>query len=264
MKSFLISCSTLLFILVGVQTLQAQSYINLGGFFGQPYGEFSNEDYRPGGGFQAEIISKEALPRFLFNFQYGAHADFLFSGGESFNARFPLNDYRLQLSNQSFGGHIFARMTTIKAGIRFYGDVLAGSRLFYTTLTTFSNNDWESDNDNTDWLTGKLTAYYGVSGGLQIKLAPLVYLDGRVTQTFGTPVRYVNLSSLDYSNGYLDYVTQQASHSDMIHFQLGVTFQMWEDNRMNQARKKKQKRPQKKRYPDQPIERPGPQPLPKS
>lgn len=258
MKSYFIHFSFLLFIFIGTQSLHAQHYVNLAGFFAQPYGAF--DDYRAGGGLSVDIISKEALPQFIFNFQYGAHADFLFSGGESFNANFPFGNNKIQVSNQSFGTHVFGRITTIKAGIRFYGDVLVGSRLFYSTLTTFSDNEWENEEDDTDWLMGKLTAYYGVSGGLQLRLAPKVYLDGKITQTFGSSARFVDLSSLDYSNGYLDYATQRTDYTDMFHVQLGVTFQVGDDNRTKLPKKQKKAKPHKKPI----IDRPGPEPLPKS
>lgn len=266
MKSYFIPFITFLLILSGAQSLSAQSYISMGGFFAQPYGSSAFDKYKGGGGFSSEVISKEIFPRFIFNFQYGAQGDFLFNGGKNFDAQFPFNDYKIQVSNQSLGLATFARITTVKAGIRFYGDFLVGSRLFYSTLTTFNDNDWEYEEDDTDWLTGKLTGYFGVSGGIQIRVAPNFYLDGKVTQTFGSSVRFVDLSTLNYSNGFLDYETAQARNSDMIQVRIGATFQMGEEDQMNQSRKKKQKRQKTQKKPRQqtPTDRPGPEPLPKS
>ncbi len=260
MKSyFTLLISLVLITQAGLQKSVAQSYFSIGPTYAQPFDAFSFENYRPGGGFAMDFTSKEAIPRFLLNFQYGFHWDYIQSGTERFNSPFPFEEYKFHVTNQSSGGHMFLRATTIKAGIRFYGDVFAGSRLFFSTLTTYATNDWDSDRDDVDWLTSKLAGYYGAAGGVQIRVRPHVYLDTRVSQSFSTSARYVDLGSVSFDNGFLEYDNAYARNSDLLQVFVGLTFQIGEDERM-----KKKRKPKPQPQPQQPIDRPGPEPLPRS
>jgi hypothetical protein len=123
--------------------------------------------------------------------------------------------------------HAFARVRPFNGGFQVYADGLVGAQVF-TTKTTVSLDDSASgvvvDEDNVEMRD--VTLQYGWAGGVRIRVAPTVFVEGRFEHLRGGVAAYADPSSIvfDEQSGDLLFETLEST-TDSYTYQLGITFQ---------------------------------------
>jgi hypothetical protein len=244
-----------LLVLFSHSSLKAQ-YFRAGLAFSNPVGALDQAGFRGGLGWEIDVLSKEALPRFPLNFQYGAHFDLLNHGNETFPIN--LSNHELQFTNSSIGTHLTGRVITRSAALRFYAEAYLGARLFYTQSKMVDRGNWDDDiDDDIDWFGGNLGGYYGWGFGGQFHVSDRYFIDFRASNYIGSGIGFVDLGSLNYQDGFNSYAVTQSPSHHLLNFQVGVHYRIGEDPREEAKRKK-----QRKRHSPPPVKRPSPAPFP--
>jgi hypothetical protein len=123
--------------------------------------------------------------------------------------------------------HAFARIRPFNGGFQIYADGLVGAQAF-TTRTRVSLDESTSgvvaEEENVEMRD--VTLQYGWAGGVRIRVAPTVFVEGRFEHLRGGVAAYADPSSIvvDEQSGNLLFETLEST-TDSYTYQLGITFQ---------------------------------------
>lgn len=222
--------STLVFCLVSLamnaQMRMRTPTLSAGAQLAVPRGEFAHFYKGTPVGMNASISSP------LLSLPIEAGGGFAWNkiGGEArevafINADGELQEGELKLNGNAYTYYVHARLRPFNGRFRPYGEVIAGMRNYSVKsklhLITPYGTDVEpikvvSDRDFT-WVTGW-------AAGIQYRLLPGVFVEGRFEKLKGDRAQHINPSSINISqNGDYSYENQQ-SRTDQFTFSIGLAF----------------------------------------
>ena len=134
-------------------------------------------------------------------------------------------DADLRINGNSYTWYVSGRLRPFNGKIRPYGEVLAGIRTYSVKTKLFKVTDNGRDtNPLTEVSDRDFVWVTGWAVGLQYRLLPAVFLEGRFEKLRGDKAQYINPESISISqSGEYSYENHQ-SRTDQLTFSVGLAF----------------------------------------
>jgi hypothetical protein len=205
--------------------------INFGVQVVQPRGEFANQF----DGFPAGLSGSLSIPVRRSMLEAGASFAWNNMGSQNENVSvivgqdqsgtdvYARGTMRIRSNNYRVSGLV--RFRPLTGAFQPYADALVGMDQFRTSTDLQVDNSGFSEAgseriEHRDW-----SLHAGFALGLRIRLAPLLFLDGRFESIVGSRASYVNQNTIQVVNGDEVRFETSKSNTDKYTYQLGIALQ---------------------------------------
>ncbi len=203
--------------------------IHLTGMF--PLGMMQDSGYRPGLGFNIELMSGDILKAKNMGLSLGGSMGVLWNGfskKQDVMLATPNNDCGYtRLYNMGFHMDFIARAEFGNYRLKPYVDGVLGIRNVSTFQSVNSDQNIQGFQQSTSTLSTSWALQYGVSAGLRWQWVPGVSVDLRGTLYSGSNLNFIDVKHTPYSASTATYNTQiHTAPGDMFVLRLGLLFDL--------------------------------------
>lgn len=205
--------------------------INVGMQMMQPKGEFANQY----DGFPMGLAGTLSIPYRRSMIEFGGSFAWNNMGSQNENVSvivgkdqankdvYARGTLRIRSNNYRYG--LTARLRPLTGKIQPYGDLLVGVGQFKTTTDIQVDNSGFSSASGERVDHNDFSLYAGFALGFRVRLAPLIFLDGRFENITGGKATYVDQATIKVvQDDQIKFETRQ-SNTSMFTYQLGIAFQ---------------------------------------
>lgn len=211
----IIALLTLLTISANASALEKEGSFRF--IVGSPTGSFGDAVPDPGFGLAGHFGLRPTPSLTL-----GIGLDFMIYGSETRTYSLPLvDDFDIETTNNLAGVFFFTQYRPFTGALQPYAEARAGINYLWTESKIKDEDWWDDDEVASKTNYDDVTTFWGVGGGLLVRLKKTVFLDLKVTHVMGAEAEYLTEGDITIVNN-LPVFNASKSKTDLTTFELGV------------------------------------------